>query len=203
MNQAMGELELYLNSDEPTAILIKCGLAHGQFEMIHPFLDGNGRLGRLLIIFLLCQQKVLTRPLLFLIAYFKRNQREYYRRLLSISDSGDWEGWLKYFLKGVGEIASESAETARLIMDLREEHRKLVLDKVRGRQNGLVLLDNLFEMPVITVTSLRAKLGVSTVTANNLVNDLAAVGILQEITQRNQNRIFTYQPYLDILNRDL
>ena len=203
MAPAMGGLELYLNSDAPTSILIKCGLAHGQFEMIHPFLDGNGRLGRLLITFLLCQQQVLTRPLLYLSAYFKRNQDEYYARLFAISNDGDWEGWLKYFLKGVSQVAGESAETAGRIMDMREEHQKLVIDRVRGRQNGLTLLDSLFEMPVVTSASLRVRLGVSSVTANNLINDLVNVGILQEITQRPRNRIFVYQPYLDVLNRDL
>ena len=203
MARAMGDLELYLNSEAPTSILIKCGLAHGQFEMIHPFLDGNGRLGRLLITFLLCQQKALARPLLYLSAYFKRNQEEYYARLLAISDAGDWEGWLKYFLKGVGQVAQESAETADRIMDLREEHQQLVMAGVRGRQNGLALLDFLLATPVVTAALVRDRFDVSRVTANNLVNDLANIGILREISQRTRNRVFAYQQYLDILNRDL
>ena len=139
MTQAMGNLELYLNAAAPASLLIKAGLAHGQFEMIHPFLDGNGRLGRLLITFLLCQQKVLARPLLYLSAYFKEYQDEYYARLYAISNEGDWEGWLKYFLKGVGQVSQEAAETARKIIAMREEHRQRVIDQVRGRQNGLAL----------------------------------------------------------------
>ena len=119
MYHAMGAFENYLNSELPVPLLIKCGLAHGQFEMIHPFLDGNGRLGRLLITFLLCQQKVLSRPLLYLSAYFKEYQEEYYARLYAISNEGDWEGWLKYFLKGVGQVSQEAAETARRIIAMR------------------------------------------------------------------------------------
>ena len=119
MTVAMGELESFLNAQSPMPLLIKCGLAHGQFEMIHPFLDGNGRLGRLLITFLLCEKKVLTRPLLYLSSYFRQHQVEYYDRLLAISNDGDWEGWLKYFLKGIGEVSKEATDTARRIIDER------------------------------------------------------------------------------------
>lgn len=202
MAQAMGDLELYLNSESPTPLLVKCGLAHGQFEMIHPFLDGNGRLGRLLITFLLCQQKVLTRPLLYLSAYFKQNQDEYYDRLYAISNAGDWEGWLKFFLKGVGQVSQEAAETARRIIAMREEHQQLVIQNVGGR-NGLTLLDALYQSPVVIVANMERMLNVSYVTANNLARAFQALGILREITQRPRNKIYVYQPYLDIINSDL
>ena len=202
MTQAMGNLELYLNAAAPASLLIKAGLAHGQFEMIHPFLDGNGRLGRLLITFLLCQQKVLARPLLYLSAYFKEYQDEYYARFYAISSDGDWEGWLKYFLKGVGQVSQEAAETARKIIAMREEHRQRVIDQVRGRQNGLALLDDLYETPMVSVNYIRDRLGVSYGTANNLANDLAQVGILEEITAGVRNKVFAYRSYLKVLARD-
>lgn len=202
MTQAMGNLEFYLNAAAPASILIKAGLAHGQFEMIHPFLDGNGRLGRLLITFLLCQQKVLARPLLYLSAYFKEYQDEYYTRLHAISKEGDWEGWLKYFLQGVGQVSQEAAETARKIIAMREEHRQLVIDQVRGRQNGLALLDDLYETPMVSVNYIRDHLGVSYGTANNLANDLAQVGILEEITAGVRNKVFAYRSYLEVLARN-
>ena len=201
MFRAMGDLENYLNSHLPMPLLVKCGLAHGQFEMIHPFLDGNGRLGRLLITFLLCQQEVLKRPLLYLSAYFKEHQEEYYARLYAISNEGDWEGWLEYFLRGVGQVSREATETARRIIAMREEHRQVVQQKVGGR-NGLPLLDSLCQNPVITVAGIERYLGVSYVTANNLAHSFEDLGMLEEITQRPRNKVYLYRPYLDILNRD-
>ena len=201
MFRAMGDLENYLNSELTMPVLLKCGLAHGQFEMIHPFLDGNGRLGRLLITFLLCQQEVLKRPLLYLSAYFKEHQDEYYARLYAISNEGDWEGWLKYFLKGVGQVSREATDTARAILAMREEHRQIVQQEVAGR-NGLPLLDYLCQNPVVMVASIERYLGVSYVTANNLAHAFEDLGILEEITQRPRSKIYRYRPYLDILNRD-
>ena len=202
MNQAIGVLEVFLNSPEPMPLLIKAGLAHVQFELIHPFLDGNGRLGRLLITFLLCHHRALTRPLLYLSSWFKQHQGEYYARLYAVSHSGDWEGWLKYFLQGVGQVSREAAETARKIIAMREEHRQLVIDQVRGRQNGLALLDDLYETPLVSVNYIRDQLGVSYGTANNLANDLAQVGILEEITAGVRNKVFAYRSYLEVLARN-
>lgn len=202
MAEAMGQLETYLNSEAPTPPLIQCGLVHGQFEMIHPFLDGNGRVGRLLIILILCRHNALSRPVLYLSDYIRRNQHEYYRRLLAISNEGDWEGWLKFFLKGIDQVARDAVQITSNLMALREQHRKLVVEAVRGRQNGLALLDHLFETPVISVNYVRAMLGVSYSTASNLANDLIGVGILEEITQGSRNRVYVYRPYLDILQED-
>ena len=202
MTQAMGELELYLNSGTPTPVLIKAGLAHGQFEMIHPFLDGNGRLGRLLITFLLHYHEALTRPFLYLSQYIRQHQGEYYARLNAISNHGDWEGWLKYFLKGVGEVSRDAINSAHKIVMMRQEHRELITGGVRGRQNGLALLDILFETPIVSVNYIRDKLGVSYSTANNLVNDFTRVGILQEVSQGARNKVFVYGSYMDILQED-
>ncbi|MYC29731.1 MAG: Fic family protein [Chloroflexi bacterium] len=201
MTVAMGELEDFLNAQSPMPILIKCGLAHGQFEMIHPFLDGNGRLGRLLITFLLCEKRVLARPLLYLSSYFRQHQAEYYDRLLAISNDGDWEGWLKYFLKGIGEVSKEATDTARKIITMREEHRQLVSERVRGSY-GPALLDSLYESPAVTSPRIRDTFGVSYVTANNLVHDFVNVGILEETTRRPRNKVYIYKPYLEILNRE-
>jgi Fic family protein len=197
----MGSLELYLHNDTQTPVLIKCVLAHGQFETIHPFLDGNGRLGRLLITFLLCEQKVLRRPLLYLSAYFKGHQDEYYERLQAIHRSGDRESWLKFFLKGVKDVSREATETARRVILMREDHRQMVIQKVHGQSNGLTLLDHLYELPVVTVNGVQELLRVSYVTANTLVNDFWNLGILGEIANRPRNRVFVYTSYLEILNR--
>ena len=202
MARGMGDLELYLNSEAPTPLLIKCGLVHGQFEMIHPFLDGNGRVGRLLIILLLCHHNALSRPILYLSGYIQRNQDEYYSRLLAISSEGDWEGWLKFFLRGVGQVAREAVQTTLKLIGMREEHRNLVIDTVRGRQNGLALLDHLFETPVVSVNYIRDELGVSYSTASNLANDLVRAEILRETTQATRNRVLVYGPYLDVLHED-
>ena len=201
MTRAMGELETYLNSEDLSPVLIRAGLAHGQFEMIHPFLDGNGRLGRLLITFLLCQQEVLSKPLLYLSAYFKQYQAEYYERLRAISNEGDWEGWMKYFLKGVAEVSKEATETARRIIVMREEHSRLVVGGVRG-QNGLTLLDYLYNSPIVTYNHVRDRLGVSYSTANNLISDMVSVGILEETGTGTRSKMFVYSPYMAILNRD-
>ncbi|MGH7863193.1 MAG: Fic family protein, partial [Candidatus Dormibacteraceae bacterium] len=137
MEQALGDLEKFLHDPRPVPPLVRCGLAHAQFETIHPFLDGNGRVGRLLITFLLVQQGVLRRPLLYLSLYFKQHRNEYYDRLQAIRTQGDWEAWLRFFLRGVGEVATQATETARKILRLREEHRRLISASVSGPNNGL------------------------------------------------------------------
>ena len=201
MERAMGNLEFYLHEDTQTPILLKCGLVHGQFETIHPFLDGNGRLGRLLITFLLCQQRVLSRPLLYLSDYFRQHQNEYYDRLDAVHTLGDWEGWLKFFLEGVRDVSREATETARRIISLREEHRQLVIQEVRGQSNGLALLDYLYQNPVVTVAKVQELLQVSYVTANNLIHDFSTLALLEETTNRRRNRVFLYRPYFEILSR--
>jgi Fic family protein len=199
MEKAMGNLERFLHEHPQMPILLKCGLVHGQFEIIHPFLDGNGRLGRLLITFLLCEHRVLSRPLLYLSEYFIQHQDEYYDRLDAIHSLGDWEGWLKFFLRGVRDVSLEATETALKIISLREEHRQLVVGGVRGA-NGLALLDHLYQMPVVLAPSVSRLFDVSYVTANNLIRDFTNLGLLEEITNRPRNRVFLYRPYLDVLD---
>jgi Fic family protein len=174
--------------------LIECGLAHAQFETIHPFLDGNGRVGRLLITFLLVHRGVLHRPLLYLSHYLTRHRAAYYDRLTAIRDEGDWEGWLRFFLRGVGEVATEATATAGAILRLRDEHRAWASQHVPGA-NAHRALDVLFRRPLLDAKALREELDVSFNTANKVL-DAFSDGIVEEITGGRRNRVFRYSPYL-------
>ena len=196
MKQALDNFERFLHEQELPP-LIHAGLAHAQFETIHPFLDGNGRVGRLLITFLLVYRGVLHRPLLYLSVYLKRNRAEYYDRLMAIRNSGDWESWLHFFLTGVAQTAEEATATARAILDLREEHRRVIQERIAG-VNGLRLLDLLFERPLVHVNLVKDNLGIAFVTANKLVEQLDGLGILEEITGRRRDRVFSYVPYVTL-----
>jgi len=196
MMAALSDLEAFLHTDADLPVLVNVGLVHAQFETIHPFVDGNGRVGRLLITFLLCQRGILRQPLLYLSLYFTRHKLDYYDRLMAIRDQGDWEGWLKFLLRGVAEVANQATDTARSILQLREEHRQLVSEQVRGSANGLRLLDLLYQRPVVTVALIASELAVSNPTANNLVDQFQAAGLLTEVTGRQRNRLFRYDGYL-------
>lgn len=203
MMKALGEWELFLHNDSPIPLLIKLGLIHAQFETIHPFLDGNGRVGRLLITFLLCQQKVLQRPLLYLSIFFKRKRTEYYDRLQAIRDNGDWEAWIRFFLQGVYEAAQEATETARRIVLLRERHRELILEKAGGKApNALKLLEILYQMPFFSVSQIAKRLEITFASANTLAKELEEAEILLETTGQKRNRMFCYEAYLDLFEKD-
>lgn len=196
MNEALDKFEKFLH-DDSLPVLIHCGLAHPQFETIHPFLDGNGRVGRLLITFLLCQRKVLHRPLLYLSHYLKVHRAEYYDRLTAIRNDGNWEGWLKFFLRGVDEVSTEAINTARRIFALRDEHRDAINEKLGSSGGGgLRLLDYLYEQPMINVRMVERRLGTSFVTASKLVEQFVTMEILKETTGGQRNRRYAYAPYL-------
>ncbi len=197
MQQAMGSLERFLHDPAPMPVLVKAGLAHAQFETIHPFLDGNGRVGRLLITFLLVQRGVLRRPLLYLSLFFKEHREEYYDRLQEVRTEGDWEGWLAFFLRGVDAVAAQATDTARQILRLREEHRQLA-SRGRGAGNALRLLDLLYQRPVITARNVQEALGVTHPTAYGLLDQLVEQGVLEEVTGQARNRLFRYRQYLDL-----
>ena len=197
--QLMGALEDYIHAEDSIPPLIKFGLIHAQFETIHPFLDGNGRMGRLLITFLLCWKTILSRPLLYLSSYFKANRSEYYERLQRIRDYGEWEEWLKFFLNGVKETSLQASKTARDIQKMREEHRALVSEKMPGSANGLLLLDKLFEQPFTSVGALARDIEKSYPVANKLCSRLEQLGLLKELTGQKRNRFYSYQPYLNLL----
>jgi len=169
-----------------------------QFETIHPFLDGNGRIGRLLITFFLCEQGILQSPVLYLSHYFKQYRDEYYRRLQAVRDQGDWEGWLNFFIKGVLSVSREATDTARQILALREEHRHLITEELgRSAGNGYRILEYLYKRPILEVSEIEQLLGMTYAGANNLVSRLVEIGLLQEITGQKRHRVFHYGPYLD------
>lgn len=197
MATALDNLEKFLHDQGHLPALVQCGLAHAQFETIHPFLDGNGRVGRLLITLLLCEQGILERPLLYLSVYLKAHRAEYYDRLMVIRTSGDWEGWLRFFLRGVVEVSAEATQTARSILKLREESRQ----KLANSALGVQLLDHLFERPVITVRAAEQQLGCSYVTAGKLIDELERKQVLKETTGQKRNRVYRYQPYLALFEQ--
>ena len=199
MTEALHDLENFLHADDDLLpMLVRCGLVHAQFETIHPFLDGNGRAGRLLITFQLVQAGVLHRPLLYLSYYIKRHKAEYYDRLTAIREDGNWEGWLRFFLRGVAETAEEATTTAEAIVGLREEHREFLQNEGLGL-NGLRLLDLLFRRPLVNVNLVKDRLDVAFRTANDLVDRLVALELLEEITGGQRNRVFRYTPYWRLL----
>lgn len=196
---ALNQLELFIHAADDLPSLVKIGLAHAQFETIHPFLDGNGRVGRLLITFLLCEKDILVKPVLYLSHYFKRLRTEYYERLQAVRDQGAWEEWLVFFLRGVAEVSREATTTARRILALREEHRTAITDKFgRAAANGHRVLEQLYERPVVTVKQIQELTGTTYPAANDLVGKLVEAGILVEFTGQVRNRRFRYQRYIDL-----
>lgn len=197
MRDALGDLEAFLHDRTSLPDLVHCAVAHAQFETIHPFLDGNGRVGRLLITLLLCERGVLSKPLLYLSYYFKAHRAQYYDRLMAIRHDGDWEGWIKFFLRGVQEISQAATETSRHVLALREQHR----EQQRGNAMAQQLLDILFQQPIVSIRRVETALGTSFVTAQRTVEHLEAQGILREITGQKRNRRYRYQPYVDLFQR--
>jgi Fic family protein len=195
MKAALGDLEEFLHFDGPMPVLIHCGLAHAQFETIHPFLDGNGRVGRLLITFLLCQRRILQRPLLYLSLYLKAHRSQYYDRLTAIRVDGDWEGWLKFFLLGVGEVSQSATRTVQAILQLREDGRSMI-ERLRPSALAGRLFDFLFEQPIFSVRMVEKRLECSYVKANQLVLQLEELGLLKETTGWRRNRRYRFSPYL-------
>jgi Fic family protein len=197
VTDCLGQLESFLHAADALPALLKIGLAHAQFETIHPFLDGNGRVGRLLITFLLCEREILRQPVLYLSHYFKRNRQEYYEHLQAVRDSGEWEQWLRFFLQGVIEVSAEATETARRILLLREDHRSAITESLgRVAGNGHRVLDYLFDHPIVSVNEVRDLIGTTYPAANDLVAKMEGVGILQEITGQARNRRYRYGPYV-------
>jgi len=193
-------LEVFLHQDELPA-LIQIGLAHVQFETIHPFLDGNGRVGRLLIAFLLAEREIMQTPVLYISHYFKKHRQAYYERLQAVRDNGDWEGWLKFFLNGINEVAQEATETSRKIVDLREQHRRVITQHFsRVAANALNVLELLYEKPIIKVQDIVDLTQVSYTAANNLMTKFVEHGLLNEVTGNSRNRQFRYGPYIDLFN---
>lgn len=202
--ETLAQLEKFLHTADDLPLLIKIGLAHAQFETIHPFLDGNGRVGRLLITFLLTERGVLQQPVLYLSHYFKRHRQAYYDHLQNIRDTGDWESWLDFFLRGVAEVSNEAARTAREILQLREGHRLAITEKLgRAAGNGHKVLERLYERPIVSVNEVQEITHTTYAAANQLVHRLAELGTLTEVTGYRRNRRFAYQPYIHLFRDDI
>ena len=198
MNGSLSSLERFLHTS-PLPALVVGGLAHAQFETIHPFLDGNGRTGRLLISLLLHERRLLAKPVLYLSTYLKRHQHEYFRRLTAVRTEGDWEGWLDFFLRGVAESATNAAHTATLVHSIRDRDRAKVL-AAGGSRNDLALLDRLYRQPIVNGTWVERELGVARATSGKLLARLETAGILRETTGFKRNRLFRYDEYVDVFH---
>lgn len=200
MNIALEDLELFFYEEDDIPSLIKIALIHAQFESIHPFLDGNGRVGRLLITFWLCSEKILSQPLLYLSYYFKSNRIEYYDRLMAVRKAGDWEGWVKFFLRGVASVSDEATESAKLIIQLKEKYSQVLSEKTNN--NYIKLLDHLFETPFISKNSAAEFLQISYPTASAIIEEFVRQNILTDITPHQQrNKRYCFVEYVNILNR--
>ncbi len=201
--EALSDLERFLHAKDDLPVLVKVGLAHAQFETIHPFLDGNGRVGRLLITFLLCERGALNKPVLYLSYYFKRYRQEYYDRLQAVRDAGDWEGWLAFFLRGVIEVSAQAADTARRILELRERRREQITHSLgRAADNGLKLLERLFRTPIVSVKEVQTLTKTEFPAANQLVQRLVGLGVLKEISRQKRNRRFSFDEYVALFTAD-
>ena len=197
----MGELERFLHAeDDGLPILVRAGLAHVQFETIHPFLDGNGRVGRLLITLLLCEAGVLSQPMLYLSAYFKRHRDRYYELLDRVRQTGDWEGWLAFFLQGVQETAENAAATARCLTERFAADRQRLATEGRKAGSALRVHEALQERPILSIPETRKRTHLAFPTVSAAMRLLEATGLVREITGFSRNRVYVYSEYLRILN---
>jgi len=200
LDEILGQFERFLH-DESLPALLQVGMAHAQFETIHPFLDGNGRVGRLLIAFLLYQKEILETPVLYISHFFKKHRQDYYGHLQAVRETGNWEAWLKFFLQGIYEVSQEATETARKIVDLREAHRQLIAEHFgRVAGNAMQVLETLYQKPFIKVQDIKDLTKVTYPAANQLMNKFVDHGLLQEVTGQARNRQFRYGPYIDLFS---
>jgi len=198
----MNKLELFLHDQpEPTPVLLKAALSHVQFETIHPFLDGNGRLGRLLITLLLWEQKVLRKPMLYLSLCFKTYRQYYYELLNNVRLTGDWEAWLDFFAEAVMVTAIQAVETAQQLLDLSNNDRDKISGLGRAAASTLQVYRALMERPIATSGWLVEKTGITPATVNKALGHLEKLGVVKELTTQRRNRLFSYVGYIEIMNR--
>jgi Fic family protein len=200
----MGTLELFLHDKpEPTPVLLKAALTHVQFETIHPFLDGNGRLGRLLITLVLCEQKVLREPMLYLSLYFKTHRQHYYELLNQVRMTGDWESWLDFFAEAVTVTATQAVETTQQLLNVSNQDRDKISRLGRASASALQVHRALMEHPIATSNWLVEKTGITPATVNKTLGHLEKLGIVRELTAQKRNRLFSYSGYVEILNQGM
>ncbi len=198
--EVLSALEMYIHSDHhDLPPLVRVGLVHAQFETIHPYLDGNGRLGRLLITLLFEHWKLLSKPLLYLSLFFKRHRDEYYQRLTQIRSNGDWEGWTSFFLEGVGAMASESVQTAQHLFRLVSNDRQRVLAARGVSVTAVRLFEQLPRHPIVTAAGAEGLLFTTRPTASKAISTLVDAGLLKEVSGKLRDRSFVYRRYLDLL----
>lgn len=198
---ALGNLEMFLHSDaDGLPPLIKAGLAHVQFETIHPFLDGNGRLGRLLITLYLCERGVLREPLLYLSLYFKQHRETYYRLLQEVRERGAWEAWLEFFLEGVAYTANQAFDTATKIVERFRTDRRRIAEEAAAPNSVLRLHEVLQTNPYTTSPGAKAKTGLALPTINAALAELTRLGLVEEVTGKKRGRVYAYRQYLDLLS---
>lgn len=198
---AMGELEKFLHQESNIPPLVKIGLIHAQFETIHPFLDGNGRIGRLLITFYLFWKEILSKPLLYLSFYLKKKRPEYYDLLMKVRIDGAWEEWIKFFLKGISDTSEEAAKSAREIIQLKEKLMAELYKSSIASIYAVRLIDLLFETPLISIKEIIDKLKISKEAANELVKKFEKVDILKEITGKQRYKKYSFKQYIEIIAR--
>ncbi len=197
----LGALEKFLHDETVTLpTLIKAALAHHQFETIHPFLDGNGRLGRLLITFILCVEGIMREPMLYLSLYFKTHRQSYYDHLQLVRETGDWEEWIQFFLKGVIETANQAVETVQKILNLFTGDHKKIAAIGKASTSTLIVHNYLQKHPITEAKKVVEYCNMTLPTANKALHHLASLGIVREITGKARNKIYAYQEYLDILS---
>jgi len=201
MNEALGALEKYLHTEKKFPILVECGLIHYQFETIHPFLDGNGRIGRLLITFLLCLNEVISKPILYLSYYFKKNKTEYYEKLMSVRNSGNWEEWLKFFLNGIVATSDNVVDLSHKITDLQKKNKELVRQSMhRYSAKALELLEKIYIHPVFSVNKAKDICGISYNAAKGIIKRFVDLNIVTDKTDKKRNRKYFFKEYIELLN---
>jgi len=198
----LSDLERWIHSDDPLPPLVRAGLAHVQFETIHPFLDGNGRIGRLLIALLVEHWGLLSLPLLYLSLAFRRHQQEYYGRLGAVRTEGDWEGWTAFFLDSVRETAEDGVEAAQRLFAVIGRDRRAVVQSPVATVTAIRLYDLLPEHPIVTLNTATDLLEASKPTAAKAIEVLGEAGVLREITGRRRDRAYAYDAYLKVLAKD-
>lgn len=201
MLDAMSDLEKYINADDDLDSLIRAALIHYQFETIHPFLDGNGRVGRLLITLFLMEQEVLSTPALYISYFLKKNRVEYYDRMTEVRTKGNYEQWIKFFLQAIMESAEDATATIDELIALHEANVAAITKLGRAKKNALLVFNYLESNPIIEIRKTAEALGIAFNTTSSAVNRLVDAGILVQTSDNNRNRTFAYEAYLDILRK--
>jgi len=196
----LDNFEKFLHADDKTHPLIKTALIHSQFEIIHPFLDGNGRIGRLLINFYLAHKGILSKPTMYISKFFKKHRKQYYEYLNNITVSGDFERWIKFFLEGIIEMSKEAVNKARKIKELRETHTVKVQSLLRISENAIKLYNNLFNKPTVAVGDVCNMLDLTYPNAKKMIDKFIDLGILKLFVERKRNKIYVYNDYLQLFS---